>query len=455
MNLLELPEDLLYLIASYFERDRRTLLALARACRDLNMVTRSLLFRHTDDLSIERIRLLERKINTDATLKAYVHSYPVHMEYGVFLDNGLQKSLGYTNLRELAFVSSYKLHLPIDLSLMTRMRRLNVGARGEDQDFQCGFLETHPFAQIRSITLVGNFTATEIMHFMLIPSIHTLRAKDIGLLRAPKLAASFATQMSTIISLSLVGDGRWSVELKTVQAIFSVCPQLRDLQCQVPVIASPSGDRIFRKSHVIGEVNPAALNIAFAPLRARLRRLSLLQYRYDVPYNGTHMDFSRFEELIDLEITSCCLLPPGAPCEARDELCGLLPASLRCLKLDFPRESGIFFHHLEGEPFLAQDPFSIPSARYKWIVELLRHKRTKYPGLTHINMQDPPGAVGYWHWRQVEWAAPTEICTLLYEVGVTLNVNISYPNPKSEMESWNNPEYKRKIGTWPWKHECN
>ena len=332
-TLIELPEDLLYLIACSFERDRGALIALATTCRALHQATRSLLFRHISDLSMESIGRLEQIFATDTSLKAYVHSYPLNMEYGEILNNGLEKSLGYSNLRELTFTSSYKFRMPIQLSPMNHIKQMQQG-RPEDQDFQCGFLDTHSFPRIRSICLIGDFTATEIMRFMLLPSVQTLRAKDIASLRAPRLSAYFAAQTSNITSLSIIGDGRWNVEPETVQNIFSACPLLRDLQCQVPVSTSVThGRNIGRKSHVNRAVSPAAFNAALAPLHTRLRRLSLLQLRHNVPYDGTNMDLSRFRELIDLEITSCCLLPPGAPCEGRNMLCELLPVSLRRLQV--------------------------------------------------------------------------------------------------------------------------
>ena len=59
-------------------------------------------------------------------------------------------------------------------------------------------------------------------------------------------------------------------------------------------------------------------------------------------------------------------------------------------------------------------------------------------------MQDASGSVGYWYWKELEWAVPTEIRELVCEIDVSLTVKISYPDPKSEMDSWNNRACKKR-----------
>jgi hypothetical protein len=212
-----------------------------------------------------------------------------------------------------------------------------------------------------------------------------------------------------------------------------------------------------------GSSHSAAFDVVFRPLRTTLRKLSFLQIRHNVPYNGTHMELSGFRNLVDLEITSCCLLPPGPPCEARNMLCELLRASLRKLKvcqatgitqwstnqsltqLVFPREAGMFFSHLEdncpshdrfklpGKSFMTLDSFALPSTWYTWIAVFLRHKATNYPDLAQVDVEDPFGAVSYWYWRRTVWPLPQELSELLSEQALDLSVESTYPHPDSSM----------------------
>ncbi|KAH7075504.1 hypothetical protein BKA63DRAFT_594939 [Paraphoma chrysanthemicola] len=323
-------------------------------------------------------------------------------------------------------------------------------SRGPDQEFQYDFLDTYPFDELHTIRLIGGFTSTEIMRFILLPSLNTVVTEDLALLRDPSLPSDISPQKSNLTSLSLTGDGFWSVRPQTVQTFLSACPYLRDLRCQIPVSALPYPPYDLRLSDVRDAVAPEAFNVTFASLRRSLRRFSLLQLRYNVPYDNTHMDLSHFENLVDLEITSCCLLPVGAPCAERNDLCKLLPASLERLRLDFPRESGIFYHHLEGEPFLSQDPLDVPESRYQWIVEFLRQKDEYLPVLAHVTMQDPPGSIGFWPWNKIEWAPPNDVKQLIHASNMHLTITIRYPHPKSETESYKRRPGHAKFSCFPW-----
>ncbi|KAH7090633.1 hypothetical protein FB567DRAFT_577861 [Paraphoma chrysanthemicola] len=449
-TLAELPEDILYLVAETLERDRCSLFALARSCRSLHLAARPFIFRHTGELSRAQTQLLNRSLADDTSLKSYLHSYPVHIEYGEIFDNGLETSLELSNLRKFIFICSYKMKLPDNMSPMALTIATSRG-RGPDQDFQCDFLDTYPFGQLRTIFLVGGFTSTEIMRFILLPSLNTVVAQKLALLRDPLLPSDFSPRKSNLTSLSLTGDGFWSIRPQALQTLLSACPSLQDLQCQIPVSALPYHPYDLRLSQVRDAVAPEAFNVTFASLRKSLRRLSFLQLRHNVPYDGTHMDLSQFENLVDLEITSCCLLPVGAPCTERNRLYKLLPISLERLMLDFPRESGIFFHHLEGEPFLSQDPSNIPESRYLWILELLKMIGANRPNLSHVTMQDPPGNIGFWPWNQIEWVAPEDLRQLMRASNIQLMVNISYPHPRSETETYKRRPGHKKFEYFPWQ----
>ncbi|OAL53632.1 hypothetical protein IQ07DRAFT_640680 [Pyrenochaeta sp. DS3sAY3a] len=335
-TLAELPEDLLYAVAEALKRDRSALVALTRSCRSLHRATRSVLYRHIDKVSRDQLKQLNRTFSADPSLKAYVQSYSLYLEYGEVLDDGLETLVEFPNLRELIFDSSHKVHVPAHLSPMNRIGQMRRG-RPEGQDFLCRFLDTCSFPGIQSIVLSGNFTSTEIMRFMLLPSVRALRAGGLGSLHAPLLPESGTAETCKLSMLSLTGDGLWSVEPSTMRSISQTCPMLQEFLCQIPVTASQTPPQGMRLSQVIRAVSPTILDWVFAPLHSTLRRLSLLQLRHNVPYDGTFMNLSMFEQLADLEITSCCLLPPGPPCNKRDMLYQLLPASLVQLKVsNFP-----------------------------------------------------------------------------------------------------------------------
>jgi hypothetical protein len=113
-------------------------------------------------------------------------------------------------------------------------------------------------------------------------------------------------------------------------------------------------------------------------------------------------------------------------------------------QLDFPRESGIFYHHLEGEAFLSQDPNCIPEPRYRWILALLHQKTAYAPALVDVSMVDPPGSVGYWRWQLLDWSPPDDVVHACDSGGVNLDVRFSCPEAGSNMDSWNKKRLKSR-----------
>lgn len=108
-------------------------------------------------------------------------------------------------------------------------------------------------------------------------------------------------------------------------------------------------------------------------------------------------------------------------------------------QLTFPRESGIFYHHLEGQAFLTQNPHHIPLSRSAWIFNLL-HNRPR--GLTSLQMSDPPGAVGFYFWETMHWSPP-------HVDGVDVDVWFSYPQPEDDgVSRYNKVAPKCKPRYW-------
>jgi hypothetical protein len=137
-----------------------------------------------------------------------------------------------------------------------------------------------------------------------------------------------------LTSLNLIGGSIWCAHPNALRSILSYCISLLSLRCQVPMqTVHNSGMEL--SSRVSRSVSPRELTRVFQPVHKTLRKLTLLNNRWDVPYDGSHMDLSSFVTLEDLEITSCCLFPPGSPLMGRNRVCMLLPKSLRHLKLCF------------------------------------------------------------------------------------------------------------------------
>jgi hypothetical protein len=132
-------------------------------------------------------------------------------------------------------------------------------------------------------------------------------------------------------------------------------------------------------------------------------------------------------------------------------------------QLVFPRGSGIFFHHLKdtcptydrfklpGEPSMAQDPFAVPLIRYARIATLLRYKATHYRHLTHVDMEDSFGAIGYWPWERTALSFPGVIQDLVREQAVALLIEITYPNPNSSMTFYREIHLRKRHGSHPWE----
>ncbi|KAF1832678.1 hypothetical protein BDW02DRAFT_416254 [Decorospora gaudefroyi] len=228
-----------------------------------------------------------------------------------------------------------------------------------------------------------------------------------------------------------------------MRQMLSYCPALRILNCQIPM--ATRFVYVDNAARVTQPVSPRELNNVFEPVRQILRQLTLLEYRYNVPYDGSHMDLSNFPVLTDLNIASCCVLPPGGPCEERNAFHNLLPPNLRYLRLEFSQASGIFYHHQEGDAFRYQDPNAIPRERYIWICELIQHKSVSFPRLEAVEMKDPPGNIGPWCWLKCPWSVSKDVVQVCADFDVKLEVELSYPNPDSGKKWGQDKVYKRRA----------
>ena len=100
---------------------------------------------------------------------------------------------------------------------------------------------------------------------------------------------------------------------------------------------------------------------------------------------------------------------------------------------EFSRETGIFYHHNEGAPFLDQNLHFIPVARYNWTIAFIQICQAI---LKHVTMTDPRGAIGFHFWETMKWELPAEIAWLCEHKGLKLDVNFNFSKPGSEIETW-------------------
>ncbi|KAF2830865.1 hypothetical protein CC86DRAFT_402870 [Ophiobolus disseminans] len=287
---------------------------------------------------------------------------------------------------------------------MDRIAQMNR-RRPAERDFECCFLvdNERDFSNIRTIHVQQDFTTTEILRFMLLPSLREMKATYLDIMKPPDLPSAWAEKRSTITTLELSGCTLWRIDLSAIHRILSFCPHLRILRAQVPMISEYGGGN--RPSQERQLAIPAALDFMLEPVKNILKELKL--------FNGRHR------------------IRPH--CTVREHLYKLLPPTLRRLKLEFPRSSGIFYHHLKGKPFLNQSPKAIPQQRYNWISTQLHDKSTSLPNLAKLEMTDPPGCVGFHYWETAIWTPPSDCET----DGVELDIKFVHPKPGSEMDSWN------------------
>jgi len=333
----KLSEDLVYYIALEFEYDLKTLCALSLVCRVFYRATRALVFRHIGRLSTEKEDLLETSLAETPDLVSYIHSYYVRFDDGKLNQTRLKSLLASPSIRELTF-SRYdapKRTEDFIRDLGTRAARLAHG-RSDEQDFECRFLDDCCFERVHTVRLQHDFTTTELVRFMLLEGVNVLSATDLSIMKELRLPNAFASKKSMLTSLDILGGSLWRMEPTTLSSILSCCSTLRSLRCQVPM-DTHSTSSAQQSSRVNTPVSPRDLTKVFKLVHATLKKLSLLNLRHRVPYDGSHLDLSEFASLTDLEITSCCLLPPGAPCDERNSLYKLLPASLQRLNVSVTR----------------------------------------------------------------------------------------------------------------------
>jgi hypothetical protein len=339
-SITDLSEDLLYYISLNFERDRHVLYSLSLVCRKFYHATQALLFRLVGRISADQAKLLSRSLSEVPELKTHVQSYHISLNGGRLEEDRLKEALDCPNIGELWFSRYDKPRGGLGgyLNNMKHALKKFRDGRSVEHDFECSFLDAYSLDSIRRIRLELDFTTTELIRFMLLPNVTSLSATRLDIMKAPLLSADFAYKTSALTSLDIIGDSLWRMDSSTLRTILSFCPHLRSLRCQIPM-QTLHDSHTDLTSRVTQPVSPGDFTAVLRPVRDTLQELSLLNLRHRVPYDGSHIDLSHFPALVELEITSCCLLPPGPPCPDRDLMCRLLPKNLRRLKAS----GGLYF----------------------------------------------------------------------------------------------------------------
>jgi hypothetical protein len=160
---------------------------------------------------------------------------------------------------------------------------------------------------------------------MLLPDLKQMTGRNFYRLREPRLPPRLAMKKSTFTRLELSSDLTWNIAPSALRSVLCYCPVSRYLRCQISFRADFSGPH---ESRVSSNVRPRELTDVFAPVSKTLEEHCILPcvLTYQVNFSGLH-------ELTDLQISSCCLLPPGPPCEVRNLLYSLLPRKLKHLRV--------------------------------------------------------------------------------------------------------------------------
>lgn len=336
-----LPEDLIYHIALNFEHDLAILHVLSQICQSFHAATRALLYRHVDAVVPRKRSLVLRSVHESPDLASLITSWflslDAHDANGVIPE--LITVLKFPNMGRLVLERSDNFYKIPSVSggthpMILRWEQL-VEGRPATRDFECSFLDRaeHDLQNIHTIELRDQFTTTELLRFMLIPNVRTLKAASLDRMPPASLSATWSNQKSNISRLEIDGGWLWTMVPSTIHSILSHCPQLRVLHVRVPMVSDiQGGAEIY--SQVNQPVIPAALQQMLEPVRHTLQELVMLNGRHKVPYDhSSTMNFSGFKALEKLEITSCCMMPPGSPCDARYGLSRSLPPKVRFLKV--------------------------------------------------------------------------------------------------------------------------
>ncbi|PSN70824.1 hypothetical protein BS50DRAFT_618024 [Corynespora cassiicola Philippines] len=447
LYLLELPEDILRCIIEMFQ-DLASLGALFSAYPYLSQFTPTRFLKHLEGLKNEDTGHMARIFYMSPSLRDLVRSCrPIMIQHDstVAIDS-LREALSYPNLESLCVSRDFQL-LRMDLKFQPRsamdvIRWYMQGRSTRKADFECSFIDEHDFSNINNIKLVpgqqsghsvplgSDFSSTEIVRFALLPGVRSVEATGLAKL-TPALLPS-GTVSSQITSLQLLGGRYWNVTPDALRSILSYTPSLVNLHCQIPI--KTQAKPIPEPTEVEGPVRPSDIQAALLPVMRGLRKLTLVENRYfGISYDGSRLDLSEFPSLAHIRVPSCCILPAGGPCEAREHSYLCLPPTISELHLDFPRTSGIFYYHGDRDrSFIRQTPNDIPPRRWAWLRQFAWNKRTRFPDLKHIRMVDPVGDTGFRKWLKWRWSPPQEISERYSYEDIELNIEIRFPDPRGE-----------------------
>lgn len=210
MKLLhELLDEVLYHISSNFEHDLNPLSSLCLVCHTNHRSTRSLLFRHIQELSPERSNLLQRSLLENTELQALIASWYFSFYNNGFSEDEVKIALSLPNVRTLMFKRQDKCTITASSTMdqiSYRVRYLILG-RPAEWDFERHFLDNTNlgFSNIRTINLEQDFTTTELLRFMLLPSVRVVKATYLDIMKPHDLPATWANEKSNITKLILDG----------------------------------------------------------------------------------------------------------------------------------------------------------------------------------------------------------------------------------------------------------
>ena len=223
---------------------------------------------------------------------------------------------------------------------------------------------------------------------------------------------------AAILMLKLGIPNRSHLPPEELRNILSIPSGVHTLYCTIP--GREENDNLFRSpdTSMVQPFSPARIAWAVSPLRESLVNLTLCDSFEPIwpSHDLSRIDFSDFNSLQKLQVSSSCFFPSSSPQETRQDVWKTLPKTIRevlvsliskrytirlsCLadaysycQIEFNALSSFLFTESELATLSAKDqrPDKYPAAlvqtkRYKWVTEILDHKAEDLPQLKSISI---------------------------------------------------------------------
>lgn len=183
MELADMNDDVLHLMLSDFDQDKRILLKLSKANLRLANLVRRHIFRHVD-LRVkcchghdEAASLLVRSLEEDPKLKEMIHAVSVEDIVYIGHLSSLQHPREWNSLRRRWNIWPGQ-HRPSGATTAYWLAAVPLYPRPQGKERQLGFLRPHSSPLDSSLEISGYFTAEELVQLMAETKVERVIAED-------------------------------------------------------------------------------------------------------------------------------------------------------------------------------------------------------------------------------------------------------------------------------------